>query len=130
MLFQRQVSVAFVKENVFPNEVSFGEALIDVTELERDLLMYVASVSVFVNPRLVLSQPIFDGRDRLQPFILDLDEIERIEGGVFIDAGDGGNRISDEANFVDAQRVFVLTNGQDAVRYGQVLAGDDCDHSG
>ena len=66
----------------------------------------------------------------LQRFIFDFDQIHRVEGDVFIDRRDRGDRIADEADLVDAERVFVLADGKNAVRNWQVFAGDDCDDAG
>src|SRR4030095_119853 len=52
----------------------------------------------------------------------------RVEGGVFVDCGDRGNRVPDESDFFDAQRVFVLADRKDSVRYWQIFAGYDCNH--
>src|SRR5207248_2544559 len=44
---------------------------------------------------------------------------------VLVNGGDRGDGVADEANLVGAERVLVLADGEDAVRDGQVFAGDD-----
>ena len=121
VLLHRQMRVAFVEESVFTNQIGFGETFFDVAKFQRDFLVNVAAVAVFVNARLVDQHRFFDRRDRVQRFILDFDQIHRIEGDVFIDRRNGRDRIADEAHFVDAERVFVLADRQDAVRNRQDL---------
>ena len=53
-------------------------------------------------------------------------KIHRIESHVFIDSGNSRDRIANEANFVDAERVFILADRKNAIRDRQVFAGDNC----
>ena len=59
MLFHRQMSVAFVEESVFANQVCFGKTFVNVTEFKRDFLVNVAAVAVFVNARFIDQQSFF-----------------------------------------------------------------------
>ena len=121
VLLHRQMRVAFVEESVFANQIGFGESFVHVAELERDFLVDVAAVAVFVNPRLVNHHAFFNRRDGLQRLVFDLDQIHRVERDVFVDGCDRGDRIADEAHLVDTERVLVLTDGQNAVRNRQDL---------
>ena len=130
VLLHRQMGVAFVEESVFANQIGFGKAFFNVAEFQRDFLVDVAAVAVFVNARLVDHHRFFDRRDGVERFVFDFDQVHRIEGDVFINRRDRGDRIADEANLVDAERVFVLADGQNAVGNRQVFAGDNCEHAG
>ena len=130
VLLHRQVRVAFVEESVFANQIGLGEAFFDVAEFQRDFLVNVAAVAVFVNARLVDQNRFFDRGDRVERFVLDFDQIHRVEGDVFIDRRDGRHRIADEAHLVDAERVFILADRKNAVGDRQVFAGDDRKHAG
>ena len=66
----------------------------------------------------------------MQRFVLDLDQIHRVESDVFVDGRNRGDRIADEANLVYTERVLVLANRQNAVRNWQIFAGDNCDDPG
>ena len=68
---------------------------------------------------------LFDARDALQLLVHDLDEVHRVEGRVLVNGRDRRDGVADEAHALDAQRVLVLTDGEDAVGDGQVLARDD-----
>src|SRR6185436_9485721 len=57
VLLHGQMRVAFVEKRVFANQVGFGESFIHIAELERDFLVDVAAVAVFVNARLVIITP-------------------------------------------------------------------------
>ena len=101
MLFQRQMGVAFVEESVFANQIGLGETFFNIAKFQRDLLVDVAAVAVFVNARLLDQQRFINGRDRGQALIFDFDEIHRVEGRVFIDSGHGRDRVANETDLVD-----------------------------
>ena len=115
MLLHRQMRIAFIKESIFANQISVREAFINVAEFKRDFLMNVAPVTIFMNARLINHQTFFDRRDRLQGLVFDFDQIHCIERDVFIDSCNRRDGIADEAHFVDAQRVFVLTDRKNAI---------------
>ena len=56
VLLHRQVSVAFVEESVFANQIGLGETFFDVAKFQRDFLVNVSVVAVFVNARFVDQQ--------------------------------------------------------------------------
>ena len=60
MLLHRQMSVAFVEESVFANQIGFGKAFVNVAEFKRDFLVNVAAVAVFVNARFIDQQSFFN----------------------------------------------------------------------
>src|SRR5947209_11297781 len=122
--------VALVEENVFAHEVGLAEALVNVSELKVDQLVYVAVVAVSVYARLVGLDGLLDARDGRKLLVLDLDEVHRVEGRVLVQGGDRGDGVADEANLVGAERVLVLADGEDAVRYRQILSGDDGENAG
>ena len=84
MLLHRQVGVALVEESVLANQVGFGKTFLDVAKFQRDFLVYVPFVAVFMYARLVDKNCFFDRGDGVERFVLDFDEIHRIESGVFV----------------------------------------------
>src|SRR5262249_16741030 len=46
-------------------------------------------------------------------------------GNVFIDCGDGGNRITNHTDFSDCQRVLILADRQSAVENGEICTYKD-----
>src|SRR5262249_40818860 len=60
LLLHRQMSVAFVEEQVLANQVRFRESRFDGAEFERDLLVNISAVSVFVDARLGRIQRVID----------------------------------------------------------------------
>ena len=63
VLLEWQVGVAFVKENVFSNEIGFGKSFFDIAEFQRDFFVNVSTVTVLVDARLIRRQSIVDGRN-------------------------------------------------------------------
>ena len=62
--------------------------------------------------------------------VLDLDEARGLLGGLLVDRGDGGDRVADEADDVEAERVLVLRDGEDAEGRREGVAGEHGDHAG
>src|SRR5438876_8740181 len=52
MLFQSEVSAAFIERDVFPDEVGIGKARFHVTEFVNLSPMDIAELTVCVDPRL------------------------------------------------------------------------------
>ena len=130
VLLHRQVCITFIEESIFANQISLSESFVGFTEFQRDFFMNVAAVAVFMNARLIYTDAFFNRRDCLQGFVIDLNQIHRVEGDVFINGGDRRYRIANEAHLVDAKSVFILTDGKNAVGNWQVLAGEHCQHTG
>ena len=53
-----------------------------------------------------------------------------VEGHIFVDGCDRGDRIADEADLVDAESVFVLADRKYAVWNRQIFARDDGNNPG
>src|SRR5438132_8538843 len=53
VLLHRQMCIAFVEESVFANQIRFCETFFHLAELERDFLMDVAAITIFVNAWLI-----------------------------------------------------------------------------
>ena len=66
---------------------------------------------------------------RSRRFVLDVDQIERFERSQLVACDDGSDRIADEANAIDGERVLVLAHGEDAVRNREVAAVQDEEHA-
>ena len=129
MLLDRQVRIALIEERVLEHLVCIGERASDVSEFERDELVDVAAIAVLVDARVVVLQAVFGRRERPQRFVLDVDQIERFERSQLVACDDGSDRIADEANAIDGERVLVLAHGEDAVRNREVAAVQDEEHA-
>ncbi len=125
VLLHRQVRVALVEENILADVIGLLETFFQVAELKVHFLVHVRAVAVVVHARIVDHDGLFDARDRLKSFVLDFDQVHRLERRVFVYGRDGGHGVAYEANLADAERVLVLTDRQDAVRDRQIFAGDD-----
>ena len=116
VLLQREMRVAFIKENVFAHEVCLCKAFVKIAEFEIDFFVYVAAIAVFMYARLVNPHGLFDARDGLKRLVLDLYQIHSVERCVFVNGSDGCDRIAYEAHFVYREGMLVLTDGKDTVR--------------
>ena len=101
---------------------------VHVPELQVDDLRDVAVVACLarlVNPRPLGGR---QGGFRLQVgrelFVLDVDELEGVEGRVFVHGRDRSDAISDVAHAIQAQRILVRSPRDDSVPDRHVLAGD------
>ncbi len=129
VLLHRQVSVAFEEEQIFPHEIRFANGRLDVAELEVDQLVQIAAVGVVVNPRLGMRH---GGFGRVEGFERLVDDPDEIEGGgrcLFSGRRHGCDGIADEADFIHAQRVLVLRDGQNPERNRQIAAREHCLHA-
>ena len=127
VLLEGQVRAALVEVQVVVNAVGAREALCRVAELHRDELVDVAGVAVVVDRRRRGREAVLDRADRRQRFVPNIDEVERVEGGVLADGRDRGDRVAHEANAIRAERVLVLRHRQNAERNRKVPSGGDGD---
>ena len=125
VLLHREVRAAFVIEGVLEDPVRLAESTLDVAELERDFLVDVPLVAVVVDAGRRLPNRLLDRQDRVERLVLDLDGVHGVERRVLVDRRDGGDRIADQADLVQAQRVLVLADRQDPEGDRQVLPGED-----
>src|SRR6266704_4298735 len=119
------VCVAFVKENVFANEVRLGETCFHFAKLKGNLLVDIAAVSVFMNTRLIDHDTFFNRRNCLQRLVLNLDQIHRVKRDVLVNRRHCSYRIANEADLIYTKGVLVLADGENAVRNRKVFSGDD-----
>src|SRR6185436_5171394 len=129
VLLHRQMRVAFIKESVFANQVGLSESFIQIAKFQRHFLMHISTIAIFVNAWLLDHETFFDRSDGLQRPILDFNQIHGVEGDVFINGGDGGNGITNETYLVDAERMLVLTDRQNAVGNRKIFAGNNRDYT-
>ncbi len=63
--------------------------------------------------------------NRGEDFVVDVDEIERFEGGEFFAGDDRSYGVADVAHVIDAKGLLILTHRENAVCDGNVLACED-----
>jgi len=125
VLLDREMGAALVEENVFEDFVGFGEGFFNVAEFEGDAFVDVAFFAVIVDARFGSGESFFGIGDSGQDFVVDVDEVESLEGGELLAGDDGGDRIADVADVIDAEGLFVLTDGKDSVFDGEIFAGEN-----
>ena len=123
MLLDRQVRIPLEEEHVVEDMVGAVDSRIDVAELQRHRLVYVAVITVVVYPRLVVGQAVGRGRERPQRVVGDVDEVHGALGGDFVARDHGRDRVTDEANLVAAERVLVVADRQDPVGNRERIPG-------
>ena len=125
----RQVRVSFEEEHIVKDVIRARDRGIDVAELQRDSFVHVPVIAVVVNARLGVCQAVGRRRKRTQWFVLHVDQLHRLLRRQLIARDHRRNRVADKADFVAAERVLVVTDGQDAVRDGEVGAGENQMHA-
>src|SRR5215470_7967628 len=95
VLFQREVSAAFIEGDVFASVVGLSKARFDTAEFVDLPSMNIADLSIFVDARLGHGVRIRDGCDYRQRFIFDVNQIESLGRNVFIHCRNGSHRIPD-----------------------------------
>jgi hypothetical protein len=125
MLFQSEVSAAFIESDVFSSVIGLGKARFDTAEFVDLPSMDIADLSVFVNARLLYGVRIRDGCDYRQRFVFDVNQIQSFGCNVFIHCRNGSHRIPDHSNFPDCQRVLILADRKSAIRSGQICPHQD-----
>ncbi len=123
VLLDRQMRVALVEERVVEHVVGRGECRVDVAELERHELVDVPRVAVLVDARLGVREAVVRARERAQRLVLDVDQVERLERRQLVARDHRGDRIADEADAIDGERMLVLAHRQDAVCDWKIASG-------
>ena len=113
------------------HDVGRGHQLVHLTELEVDPLGHVSVSPVLlriVDERAPLVPGCREGIGRIEVgvelLVFDVDEAQRLRGGVLVDRGDGGDPVPHVTDPVHAERILVRRPRNDAVANGHVLAGD------
>ena len=114
VLLDRQVGVALVVEGVLERQVSLVQPRVDVAELEGNLLVDVAAVTVVVNPWLRGGNRLGDAGDGGQRPVVDLDRLRGGLGLIFGQRRHRYHRVADHAHLVQSQGVLVERHRQDA----------------
>jgi hypothetical protein len=130
VLLHREVSIALEEEQVLAHVIRRRHLGVDVAELEGDVLVHVAGVAVVMDVRAGIDvlECILHRLDRRKLFVLDLDEVAGIGGGVFVEGRHCGHRIANESNALGAERVLVLRDRKNSEGNRQIAArqhGDD-----
>src|SRR2546428_10234685 len=77
MLFQSEVGTAFIERDVFPDEVSLGEACFHVAEFVNLSPMDIAELTILVDTWLGVFVGIWDRRDGPESFVFDFNQVQR-----------------------------------------------------
>ena len=129
VLLHRQMRAALKEEKIFPHQIGRGNSRRRVAELEVDEFVEVAAVAIVVDLWLGMRDSFLRGVERLERRIDHLDEIERRGRRFFGRCRHRRHGIADEANFVEAQRMLVLRDGQNAEWNRQIPADEDGQHA-
>jgi hypothetical protein len=108
MLLHRQVGVALEEEDVLTDQVGAREGGLDVPELQRDALVDVGAVAVLVDSHLRVRERVEDGHEGRERLVVDVDQSARLLRGLFVDGGNGGDRVADHPDLLGAERLLVL----------------------
>ena len=129
VLLHRQMRAALKEEKIFSDQIGRGNSRRRVAELEVDEFVEVAAVAIVVDLWLGMRDSFLRGVERLERRIDHLDEIERRGRRFFGRCRHRRHGIADEANFVEAQRMLVLRDGQNAEWNRQIPADEDGLHA-
>ena len=123
VLLDRQVRAPLEEEHIVEHVVGGGDGAVDIPELERHRFVHVAVIAVVVDARLVVSEAVGRRRKGAQRLVAHLNQVDRVFGGDLVARDHGGDWITDEADLVAAEGVFVVADGQNAVGDRELLAG-------
>ena len=124
MLLDWQVGVPLEEDEIILDQVGSLQTSVHVAEFEMDQFVDISIVGVIVNSRIGSLGRFRHGADRRQDLILNVDEIKRRGGDVFVPGGDCCDFIADEAHVIGSQGMLVLAHRQDAEGNRQVLPGN------
>src|SRR5260370_17608285 len=105
------MSVPLKEEGVLKDFIGFGKALFHVAEFQRHEFMNVSLFTVFVDARLRSCEGFFGIGDRRQDFIVDIDQVEVLEGGQLFASEDCGAGVSNVSPTIYATGSLVLPAG-------------------
>src|SRR5262249_10296091 len=104
--FDRAVPLRRALKSILDDDVGLGECLLDVAALDVDDHGDVALL-VVVDERRAGLHRLIGVEDARQLLPVDLDEIERLFGGVAVDRGDGGDFLADVAYLADGEGILI-----------------------
>jgi len=84
----------------------------DVTELERDVLVHVRSVAVFVDAHLGMTERLLDRHERGQRLVLDLDQPAGRLGRLLVLGRHRRDGVADHPHALVTERLLVLDTGR------------------
>ena len=119
--------ISFEEEPVVADVVRASETRVEVPEAEMDLFEDVGALGLLVDLHVLALERVFDGEDRFQVLVVDLDQRQCLKRSVLVDRRDSGDRLADVADLVDGERGLVLGRGHDPHLLGHVRA-DHCGH--
>src|SRR5260370_34192905 len=116
------MSVPLKEEGVLKDFIGFGKDLFHVAEFQRHEFRNVSLFTVFVDARLRSCEGFFGIGDRRQDFIVDIDQVEGLEGGQLFASEDGGDGVSNVSRTIYAKGLLVLADGKNPVLDRQIFA--------
>ena len=97
VLLHRQMSIALVEKGALENMIRVSESVFDVAEFERHCFLNIGVAVPGMNPLALLGrrQRFFDGENRFQHFIFDIDVAQRFFGEALADGRHRGDGVAD-----------------------------------
>jgi len=123
VLLHREMRIAFIEETVIKNVVGILERLFDIAKGVSQPAVDIGLFGVLLHRCVSGSQRLLHIRDGGQRPITNIDQIKSLCCRLLIARDCCGDRVTDEAYLVTAQRPFVLTDRQDTVFHREILAG-------
>jgi hypothetical protein len=102
VLLDREMRIALIEECILKNFVGFREAQLDVSEFKSNTLVDVSFFAVVVNARFGSDKSFLGTGDRRQNFVVDSDQVQRLESGELFASDDCSDRIADVPHMIDA----------------------------
>src|SRR5229473_5803119 len=130
MLFDGEMRVSLKEKSVLENFICFGKAFFHVAKLQRHEFMNVPFFAVLVNARFGSCESLLGIGDRRQAVIVDVDQVQRLEGSQLFARDDGGDGISDVPHAVDTKSLLILADGKNSVLDGDLFPSEYEIHSG
>src|SRR2546426_1760027 len=130
MLLDGKMGVALKEKSVFEHFIGLGKAFFDVAEFQRHEFVDVSLFAVIVDARFGSCEGFFGIGDGREDFIVDIDQVKRLESRQLLSRYDCSDGVSDVAHAVDTKGLLVLADGENSVLNGNVFARKHEMHSG
>src|SRR5258708_9335719 len=107
--------VSLKEKCVFKNFIGLGKAFFNVVKLQRHEFMNVSFFAVFVNAWFGSREGLLGIRDRGQDVIVDIDQVQRLEGCQLFARDDGSDAIPYVPHAVDTKSLLILADVKNSV---------------